>query len=425
MSKGIRQMAAYRLNSDDEPLPEPFPVLDDMPLRHKKWASRMHADCEIESCSFLMYLSNFEFSEERIDRLLSHTDRQNGKRQGWDYLATFWERYYDPDLKRWILIVASVTSQGSIKEYHMREGKVGTATDLLSTAYNAHQECQREVAPSSLCQNSIAGDHRVTSIHFDTLVFLSPLLWHMHKMQRYWASRSTRMSTYLATKMLVGFFKTNNPLRFHRFAECVYQETIATGELAIPSHSTYLREFERYLFVTYGSWNGTRDRHDKAEGAMRTQPCTIHPQTDWAQDSALIFWTELSCSIKTRFEDKDPSETDFVGYVRDIKRSMIGLGHLFSQKLIFAAAAIGLNIPTSFFRYCLPGSLQHLKVLKKPPYNFTRPDQVKQLVTSISVKGNLVPEVAEEVVCLGLKGDVSLALYREVTIKGGNLFSVV
>jgi hypothetical protein len=63
--------------------------------------------------------------------------------------------------------------------------------------------------------------------------------------------------------------------------------------------------------------------------------------------------------------------------------------------------------------------------LKKSPYSFSQPDQVKQVVTSILVKTNLVPEVAKEVVCLGLKGDLSLSLYQEVSIKGYDLFSTV
>jgi hypothetical protein len=50
---------------------------------------------------------------------------------------------------------------------------------------------------------------------------------------------------------------------------------------------------------------------------------------------------------------------------------------------------------------------------------------VKQLVTSISVKGNLVPEVVEEMVCLGLKDETSLSLLKEVSIKGCDLFSAV
>jgi hypothetical protein len=89
MSKAIRQMASYCSNHDNKPMPPPFPVLQDMPLRHEKWAARIHQDNEIESCSFLMYVSNFQFCQDRTNRLVLHTDGQNGKKKGWDYLATF------------------------------------------------------------------------------------------------------------------------------------------------------------------------------------------------------------------------------------------------------------------------------------------------------------------------------------------------
>jgi hypothetical protein len=55
-------------------------------------------------------------------------------------------------------------------------------------------------------------------IHFDTLVFLSVPLWHIHRMRTYWLSRGQEMSLFLAQEMLFGFFKSNNPLRYHRFA---------------------------------------------------------------------------------------------------------------------------------------------------------------------------------------------------------------
>jgi hypothetical protein len=118
------------------------------------------------------------------------------------------------------------------------------------------------------------------------------------------------MSTFLAAEMLVGFFKTNNPLRFHRFAEQVYGETVLTGKVGIPPHSTFLREFERHMYVTYGGWNGTKDRLEQAEGSMRHEPCTTHPQTDWAQDAALIFWMDLLIELQRKYQDKEPSESD-------------------------------------------------------------------------------------------------------------------
>jgi hypothetical protein len=265
----------------------------------------------------------------------------------------------------------------------------------------------------------------VVPIHFDTLVFLSPLLWHVHRMRRFWASRNQEMSLFLATEMLIGFFKTNNPLRFHRFAQKVYDRLKTTGDLGIPPESTFLQELERFLFVTYGGWNGTMDTQGRSEGSMRTQPCTSNPQTDWSQDLSLIYWLRLTADVGIQFRSREPTEMDHARLIGDIKTNMIGLGDLFAQKVIFADAALGMTLPLSCFRNCLPGSSQHMKVLRQPPYSFERPDQVRQLVTSISVKAGLVREVAEEVVCLTLKSDKSLGLYQEVSIKYCDLFWLI
>ena len=108
-----------------------------------------------------------------------------------------------------------------------------------------------------------------------------------------------------------------------------------------------------------------------------------------------------------------------------MKNSMIGLGDPFAQKVIFADAALGMNLPVTFFQNCTPGSSQHMKVLRKHPFLFERTDQVRQLVTSISVKAQSVREVAKEVVCLTLKSDTSLSLYQDVLVKGCDLFSAV
>jgi hypothetical protein len=425
ITNAIRAMAAHRLSPDIPVFPDPFPTLEDMPTHQQEWSGTVAEGNCVESCSFLMYTSEFGFLKDATDRLISHVDRGNGKKPGWDWLATFWEQYFDENIRRWVLIVVSATTRSSIEEYHARQGCIGNATNILIEKYKTHPDHQRLVIPASLCPNAINGDHRVVPIHFDTLVFLSPLLWHVHKMRRYWYGRGKRMSSYLATEMLVGFFKTNNPLRFHRFSEKLYEDTKRTGILGIPPGSTFLQELESFLFVTYGGWNGTTNEQGLSEGSMRTQPCTSQPQTDWSQESALIFWLRTARDTATRFDGKAPNETDHGRLVKEIKSSMIGLGDLFAQKLIFADAAIGLNLPVSFFENCLPGSGQHMKVLKKHPFLFQRGDQVKQLVTSIAVKQNLVREVAEELVCLTLKSEASLSTYQEVSIKGCDLFSAV
>jgi hypothetical protein len=422
VTKAIRTMASHRISANSRCFPEPFPVQADMTDRTREWGGSVAEGNCIESCSFLMYTSEFSFSKDSIDRLVSHVDKGNGRKEGWDWLATFWEQYYDSTLHRWVLIVLSATTRTSIEEYYTRKGCIGRATDLLIQKYQEHPESQRVVIPATLCPADIKGDHRVVPIHFDTLVFLSPLLWHVHRMRRFWASRNQEMSLFLATEMLVGFFKTNNPLRFHRFAQKVYERLQTTGGLGIPRDSTFLQELERFLFVTYGGWNGTTDTQGRTEGSMRTQPCTSNPQTDWSQESALISWLRITADVGDQFRSKDPTEQDHTRLIGEIKTNMIGLGDLFAQKVIFADAALGMTLPLSCFRNCLPGSGQHMRVLRQRPYLFERPDQVRQLVTSISVKAGLVREVAEELVCLTLKSDKSLGMYQEVNIKFCDLF---
>jgi hypothetical protein len=109
------------------------------------------------------------------------------------------------------------------------------------------------------------------------------------------------MSIFLAQEMVFGYFKMNNPLQFHQFAKKLYQETIRTKRLSIPSHLTYLHELETFLFQTYGGWNGTVDEDGRLEGTMQFQTSTNHPQTDWAQDQSLIFWLSYSTKLAGRF----------------------------------------------------------------------------------------------------------------------------
>ena len=119
-----------------------------------------------------------------------------------------------------------------------------------------------------------------------------------------------RMSLYLGIEMILGFFKTNNQLPFHRFAQKTYEGLMQMGNLGTPPDSTYLQELERYLFIEYGGWNGTKNRKRLSKGATRTQPCDSHPQTGWAQDLALIFWHNLSGEMAAKCFGKAPGESD-------------------------------------------------------------------------------------------------------------------
>jgi hypothetical protein len=426
ITKAIQSMAAYRPSDDQgDSFPPPFPASDDMPDRQIEWGGRVVAGNCIESCSFLIYISDHSFSKESCDKLKPHVDKGNGVMPGWDVLATFWEEFFCADIGRWILFVVSATTRRSIEDHNERKGCIGFATDEILRRYAEHPEWQKHVMPKTLCPRSVKGDHRVMPIHFDTLVFLSVPLWHIHRMRTYWLSRGQEMSLFLAQEMLFGFFKTNNPLRYHRFAEKIYRETVASRCLAIPTKSTFLQELETYLFLTFGGWNGTSNARGVVEGSMRFQTTANSPQTDWAQDKGLIFWNSYSAELAIRFASKGPTEKDHLSAMRSMKNAVIGVGELLSQKIIFADATLGITLPLSFLANATPGSQQHLKILKKTPFNFKQSDQVRQLVTSIAVKGQMVRQKAEEAICLTLKTDASLGMFEETSVKFCDLFSSV
>jgi hypothetical protein len=117
----------------------------------------------------------------------------------------------------------STTTHCSIEEHNNWKGCIGFATDKLLDRYSKHPEIQKHVIPAALCPKNEPGDHRLMPIHFNTLVFLLVLLWHTNRMHHYWESWGEEMSIFLAQEMIVGSFKTNNPLRFHQFANKLSQ----------------------------------------------------------------------------------------------------------------------------------------------------------------------------------------------------------
>jgi hypothetical protein len=98
--------------------------------------------------------------------------------------------------------------------------------------------------------------------------------------------------------------------------------------------------------------------------------------------------TELEAHIS----NKGLMEKDHLVVGHDMMNEIIGVGDLLAQKIIFADATLGLKLPISVFNNCTPSSSQHIKVLKKTPFNFKHMDQVQQLVTSITVQGRMARE---------------------------------
>jgi phenylacetate-coenzyme A ligase PaaK-like adenylate-forming protein len=78
------------------------------------------------------------------------------------------------------------------------------------------------------------------------------LLWHIFQMRRFWEARKQKKSIFFASEMIMALFKSNNPLQFHQFAERICIKTKHMGQIPIKCKSSFLREYKKFLFVTYG-----------------------------------------------------------------------------------------------------------------------------------------------------------------------------
>jgi hypothetical protein len=80
-----------------------------MPSRQEEWAGQAGEGNCVESCSFLIYISDHPVSKEICDKLQPYVDKGNSKKAGWDWLATFWEEFFCKDIGRWFLFIVSAT----------------------------------------------------------------------------------------------------------------------------------------------------------------------------------------------------------------------------------------------------------------------------------------------------------------------------
>jgi hypothetical protein len=82
VTKAIWKMASHRILANSRCFSEPFPIQADMTDHTREWGGSVAEGNCIESCSFLMYTSAFSFSKDSIDRLVSHVDQGNGRKEG-------------------------------------------------------------------------------------------------------------------------------------------------------------------------------------------------------------------------------------------------------------------------------------------------------------------------------------------------------
>jgi hypothetical protein len=73
----------------------------------------------------------------------------------------------------------------------------------------------------------------------------------------------------------------------------------------------------------------------------------------------LIFWANFCTELRVGFLNKPPNEKDHLGVIQSMQETMIGIGDLLAQNVLFASTAAGVELPLTFFNNCTPGSSKH------------------------------------------------------------------
>jgi hypothetical protein len=159
-----------------------------------------------------------------------------------------------------------------------------------------------------------------------------------------------------------------------------------------------------------------------AEGAIRHQTTKTHPVLNLSLNKTLRSFSYAVDGM----EGKEANLTNFKKTVNSLNEFVGGSGNLLNQKSLAIAAACGRASDANWLKHCIPGSSHHFTRLKQPPFFFTSPDQVMQLVHRLSVLGDKNgpmngPKV-DEVLCKTLRGTSSDAMFHDIVIRDQDLF---
>ena len=403
--------------------PPPFSNVDGIFADRPKFAAAIGEGNIVECLTIGTYVHDLAHVVEFQDILAEHLDCENCHHPTWDVAVVSWKTFFCDRLGRNVTVFFVANSRKSISESLQRRHGIGAAADELLLRFDRHPDHLKYVSRASLCPLDYPGKYRVTPIHFEQTVDISPLLFHLFKIRDWlWSSMSKKISKYLCDEIVYAFSLTNNRYRFHLFCDHFLKRWRRTGSYPIPKNSTFVGEFVCFLFQRYGCWGGSTTKNGNSEGAIRFQ-CTLNlPLLKLSKLRSLRNMTHTFDGMDSR----GPSESSFKTVVKLLNDGVANSGTLLNQKSIYAAAGFGRVSSTNWLQHSVPGSGLHQKRLAEAPFFFRRSDQVLQLGHCLAAKGDRNGRMngakVDEVMCTTLKSSSLDSMYKDVVIKGCDLF---
>ena len=398
-----------------------FPLFDSTLFKNRssEWAEQMDEEMINELFSLLFLVHDDPKSQAFNDWLQKHCDQQNCPH--WSILGFAWKTFFCKQIGRYVTAVITSNWKKSISDVYNREDVIGSAAEYIVDRYRKTEDYLRIVTSDTLCQDDHGSPYRVIPIHRDPFVHLSPVLYSVDRLRRFLLSElGVKMSVYLRDEMIVSsLLETNNMFRFSKFAKKHYDYWVTEGEDPIPLGSTFIDSFQVWLRTEYSANEGNHTRSNEREGVVRYVCCRNTPTlVSTSQNNVKFFNMEMNAAAR-----RNVTEVDYRKTLSRLEKEMDRVGCLKIQKMIYARTVLGNDMSMGWINFCLPGSPRHMSRLQEAGYALTNKNQVDQVTKAVAARANLPLPVAEESVCSILKPASSNSVFKEMTVKGEDLYS--
>jgi hypothetical protein len=170
--------------------PLPYSNLDGVFAKRPEFSADIVPGNIIECLAIGTYIHDLLHVVEFQDILCEHLDWENCPHETWDVTVVSSKTFFCGRLGRNVTVFIA-NSRKFISEALKRRNRISLAARKLLGPFDQQPEHMKYVTPASLCPMDYPGRYRVVPVHFEPMVDLSPLLFHLFKIRDWlWRAKS-------------------------------------------------------------------------------------------------------------------------------------------------------------------------------------------------------------------------------------------
>ena len=307
-----------------------------------QWSRTIFENNVFESLSIRMYLHELNCVVDGQEILEPHYDTQNCPLEGSSGCLVAYEDVFLHELGWWATVVIITTSRKSISDCIKHTKIIRKAAESLLQSYDNLPQHQHEIVPASFCSQESSTGYEVWSIHMETTVHYSTLIFSVMKMAEIYVDG---VPVSLVAEMVLSFFSSNNLLRYHEFFDEFHQDG---ADFSVQPSA---EQFFDFLLLNYRSWNGKGGCVNpesgiflpRQHGAERVQAYTTKPLLLTSFHKSRHKFVLLVKNINKKYQAGLPlGPAVFKKILNKLVGAIQGVGKLIGQKILHVSVMVGL-----------------------------------------------------------------------------------